>query len=66
MLYQVTVIRALILMSARLEAINAMMMLLVRTMLDPIPVNVILVTKVQFSSFFFEIEISTMLNNVIE
>jgi len=38
---------ALILMSAKLEAIDVMMMLLVRTMLDLIHVNVITVTKVR-------------------
>ena len=45
--FQVTVSSAWTLMSARLELITATMMQLVRTMLDPIPVNVTPVTKVQ-------------------
>jgi len=44
--FQETVIRVLISMSAKLEAINVMMMQLVRTMLGLIHVNATAVTKV--------------------
>jgi len=44
--FQETVIRVLISMSAKLEAINVMMMQLVRTMLGLIHVNATTVTKV--------------------
>jgi len=44
--FQETAIRVLISMSAKLEAINVMMMQLVRTMLGLIHVNATAVTKV--------------------